>query len=451
MVADEAGYQTYRIQVFGTTQAIVSAELEAWTRFGADSLPNIDMPASGCPQGDGDHLRIWVAIDPSEVAGPIPASAFSITLPPGGAAVSYENVVADADATLINGKYRTSITMDRLGGCLDQEIGVNLGGTPIGTVQVKLRSPDMMPGTPGSPGYGNVNLVDLSTFGNAYPSPPKTYSACADFRASYGAVNLQDFMYYGSHNSHSIGGGGSRVSESNALAEGTIRLELEVDHPTIGPRRLLAKLILEGVQPFKVMVIALRTGRPELEYQSWIPNETFANATACAEITRDGTPQVFLGVMNGTGLSGTSVELGTFEFAITGTGEFELTEDDLAFLQAELLSTDGNELAFGGLRLERIEAPPSYEFELAQNYPNPFNPTTTIAFSIAATSDVTMNIYDVRGMRVATLLRGRRDAGVHRIPWDGTDANGTRVASGVYFYRLTAGTFTATRKMVLLK
>ncbi len=88
---------------------------------------------------------------------------------------------------------------------------------------------------------------------------------------------------------------------------------------------------------------------------------------------------------------------------------------------------------------------------LVQNYPNPFNPATTIAFSLAKNSQVVLAIYDVRGALVRVLIDEPRAAGGQRAVWDGKDDSGSDVSSGVYFYRLTAGRFQSTRKMVLLK
>jgi flagellar hook assembly protein FlgD len=95
--------------------------------------------------------------------------------------------------------------------------------------------------------------------------------------------------------------------------------------------------------------------------------------------------------------------------------------------------------------------PATYRNELAQNYPNPFNPTTTLAFSLAKGTDVDLRIFDVRGALVKTLVSEHRAAGVHRVPWDGVNQQGNRVASGVYFYKLVAGPFTDTKKLTILK
>ncbi len=90
-------------------------------------------------------------------------------------------------------------------------------------------------------------------------------------------------------------------------------------------------------------------------------------------------------------------------------------------------------------------------FELEQNVPNPFNPTTTIRFSIAADSYVRLIVYDVAGRRVHTLVDENRRADMYQVVWDGRNDSGQQVATGVYFYRITAGKFTHTRKMLLLK
>jgi len=94
---------------------------------------------------------------------------------------------------------------------------------------------------------------------------------------------------------------------------------------------------------------------------------------------------------------------------------------------------------------------PGVATALAQNSPNPFNPATTIAFDLAVTQRVRITIYDGSGRPVRTLVDGVRDAGSNKVEWNGRDNAGNAVASGVYFYRLFAGTTQLTRKMVLLK
>jgi flagellar hook assembly protein FlgD len=76
---------------------------------------------------------------------------------------------------------------------------------------------------------------------------------------------------------------------------------------------------------------------------------------------------------------------------------------------------------------------------------------TTIKYSIAQDTDVSLMVYDVSGQRVRTLVDNHQRADVYKVTWDGINDSGQRVASGMYFYKLVAGKFVQTRKMVLLK
>jgi hypothetical protein len=91
------------------------------------------------------------------------------------------------------------------------------------------------------------------------------------------------------------------------------------------------------------------------------------------------------------------------------------------------------------------------EFGLSQNYPNPFNPTTKIEFTLAKSGYVTLQIYDVLGRKVRTLVSEQLSSGYKSVIWDGKNDDGKDVASGVYFYRLKAGGFSETKKMVIIK
>jgi hypothetical protein len=83
---------------------------------------------------------------------------------------------------------------------------------------------------------------------------------------------------------------------------------------------------------------------------------------------------------------------------------------------------------------------------LHQNYPNPFNPITTIKYELPKSSEVRLSVYDILGREVSVLINERRDAGVHEVKFEGSG-----LSSGVYFYRLTVGSYTQTRKLVLVR
>jgi hypothetical protein len=86
------------------------------------------------------------------------------------------------------------------------------------------------------------------------------------------------------------------------------------------------------------------------------------------------------------------------------------------------------------------------QLSLDQNYPNPFNPTTRIRFALPSEKQVRIEIYSVLGERIATLVNDRLSAGVYTV-----DVDGSRLSSGVYYYRLVAGETALTRKMLLVK
>jgi hypothetical protein len=90
-------------------------------------------------------------------------------------------------------------------------------------------------------------------------------------------------------------------------------------------------------------------------------------------------------------------------------------------------------------------------FALEQNHPNPFNPATSIPFSLDTGADVTLRVYDISGRIVRTVVERRMSAGIYSEEWDGRSDTGDEVASGIYFYRLTAGERMLTRKAVFLK
>ncbi|MFC2092939.1 T9SS type A sorting domain-containing protein [Bacteroidota bacterium] len=119
----------------------------------------------------------------------------------------------------------------------------------------------------------------------------------------------------------------------------------------------------------------------------------------------------------------------------------------MAFIQNDVtheILTAGRQGMVTGITPNTNEMPSNYS--LSQNYPNPFNPTTNISFNLPRDGAVSLKLYDIIGNEVKTLVEGKHNAGVYDIFVDGSD-----LSSGVYFYRLVAGDFTATKKMILTK
>ena len=136
----------------------------------------------------------------------------------------------------------------------------------------------------------------------------------------------------------------------------------------------------------------------------------------------------------------TPVQLEANAFAVT------LSTDEPARHFSVIVGTEG----FAATHSDGVPLTPLTD-HLEQNYPNPFNPETVIAYQLGRRSRVVLDIYDGLGRRVRTLVDAEQTTGRHEVVWDGRNDAGRHVASGLYFYRLRAGSFNATRAMTLLR
>lgn len=91
------------------------------------------------------------------------------------------------------------------------------------------------------------------------------------------------------------------------------------------------------------------------------------------------------------------------------------------------------------------------DFNLDQNYPNPFNPTTQISYQVPISSDISIKVYDSLGKFITKLVDGYQNEGYYSVTWNGKDNFGAQVPSGVYFYQFTAGKYSISKKMILMK
>ncbi len=91
------------------------------------------------------------------------------------------------------------------------------------------------------------------------------------------------------------------------------------------------------------------------------------------------------------------------------------------------------------------------QYNLAQNYPNPFNPTTTIAFTLPKSAHVRLTVFNSLGQQIRTLADKYLSAGTHTVDWDGLDSDGSRAASGIYYYRIVTDDYSQSKEMILVK
>ncbi|MBN1999219.1 T9SS type A sorting domain-containing protein, partial [candidate division KSB1 bacterium] len=113
------------------------------------------------------------------------------------------------------------------------------------------------------------------------------------------------------------------------------------------------------------------------------------------------------------------------------------------------ISTDGKSTLHAPVGVEYNAIPLSYA--LHQNHPNPFNPSTRIRYELPESGYVSIRVYDTGGRLVRTLVAEQKTAGVYFVTWDRSNESGMPVPSGIYFYRMTAGEFSQTRKMTVIK
>jgi hypothetical protein len=160
----------------------------------------------------------------------------------------------------------------------------------------------------------------------------------------------------------------------------------------------------------------------------------------------EGNKVMVANVVDGAPVSGEgSVVSLTFKVL----GDFE---DQAHFDIADAIVFDGDShsnpaVVLGSLEIQTTPT----EFALLQNYPNPFNPETTIKYNLAEGASVNLRIYNIVGQVVRTLVAERQNAGRYQVRWDGTDDRGAAVSSGIYFYQVSAGTFSDVKRLMLLK
>jgi hypothetical protein len=166
---------------------------------------------------------------------------------------------------------------------------------------------------------------------------------------------------------------------------------------------------------------------------------------------RIGSGQAFSGfhVLRSLTVTGDFERIST-DIVTTSEAEYTYLDRDVRvnveyFYMLESVTT-GEQLGPLAVRVD-----PPGQFSLSQNAPNPFNPTTTIRYELPQTTQVVLKVYNLLGQEVRLLVNERQEAGFHTVLWDGRNIAGRSVSSGVYFYRLEAGEFTRSKKMMLLK
>lgn len=268
-------------------------------------------------------------------------------------------------------------------------------------------------------------------------------------------VNFEDFiLFFGSYGKVAQGPAGkSLVTPSlgvNEAAELTLRLGSD---RVVAGENVFVDVSLANVQALMGYGFVLHYDAEKFEFVEAMPaaEDLLMSSGGETPLFKGWSPEsgqvhVMNAIANGSEVSGNG-DIVRLVFRVLR--DFE---DDARFEIAEGLVFDPSQFAnplVGGVL--DIQTTPT-EFALLQNFPNPFNPETTIGYELAESADVTLQIYNVVGQVVRTLIASESQSiGRYQVRWDGMDDRGMPVSSGIYFYQLSAGKFQDVRKLMLLK
>jgi hypothetical protein len=251
-------------------------------------------------------------------------------------------------------------------------------------------------------------------------------------RPAFGGVNGSGALFPGTHNEHEF----DDTTSPNALnwagletnrpisnimeSAGVITFHMDFEFPAQSPQWLEFVVSENNVN------------------LSWLTPQDISQVMGYS-VYRNGQFLDIIADVSTISYTDLNVPDGTYEYYITSlTYDGESDPSNQVSVLVDFTANDENEIV-------------GVQTELLSNYPNPFNPETNIAYNLKSNEVVQLSIYTVLGKRVKTLVNASQHAGNYNIVWNGTDDMGNTLSSGVYFYKLQAGLYTRTRKMILMK
>ena len=305
-----------------------------------------------------------------------------------------------------------------------------------------------------------VDFEDFIVFAGAFGSTEgqDNYSPLADTDAD-GSVGFTDFINFaGSFNVTAVGVNGQPIPSAkpvilppglNENAEFSLRLGSD---RVVAGEIVSVDVSLANVQSLVGFGFTLNYDANMFEFVDAVPADqdllksTGGETPVFFKQVEAGVVTIANAVVNGAEVSGGG-DIVQLTFRVLQ--EFE---ENVRFEVAEGLVFDPNQLSNPAVvaGVLEVQSTPT-EFALLQNFPNPFNPETTIGYNLAESADVRLQIYNVVGQVVRTLVAEPQTAGRYQVRWNGMDDRGVPVSSGIYFYQVSAGKFEDVRKLMLLK
>jgi hypothetical protein len=288
---------------------------------------------------------------------------------------------------------------------------------------------------------------DLHPYDKLYDIAPTHNGSIYGYPTHAGAEvefnDLVEFTFV--YDDHPLSGKGGPTIQYKPAVSGNLVVSADMPTQFYAGQEFETVVRVNDPSVVKVMSLTLDYNSDLLEAISVQPGDMFDNNNAFllnrmkdAAVQMDGT---ILGADNAFAGS----EIAVIRFRAKSSGSYQFTDPKMIFRDR---SNQDIQVLFSNIAAPSLPA----DFALSQNRPNPFNPSTTFDLYLPTACDWRCDIFNVAGQIIKS-VSGHNEAGAVPITWNGTDANGSRVASGIYFYRITAndGRFTQTKKMVLMK
>ncbi|MBN1165221.1 MAG: T9SS type A sorting domain-containing protein [Candidatus Krumholzibacteriota bacterium] len=413
--------------------------------------PGLNNTLFGCPQGDGGFaLVVKLNFDEADMVGTdlLSQEIISLDLYPEQPFIFWGPNEADSSAAGAYG-YTTTITDSCISAVLpcqscDQcpilSVNVLCNGEVIGYIDsLIVKSPDFT-------GDGTVDLSDLSFLGDTYCKSrgEPGYIDCLDFNGD-GEVNLSELSFMGNHYNHSY----NPLYSSGACGPVASKAEvlLDVIRSDNAGGEVLINVWLANVSGVSAAALGFRELDSQLAYSGWDSNPEFPGIVGLSRVSGKGGDEIFITALN-MDIKEHRVKMGTLRCLRKDGAEAAGKDIGITLSHGELLTEEGNIQRICGVEIKEALL---HRNCLEDAYPNPFNPSTTIGYSILKDAHVNLSVFNVSGQLVRTLVDENQARNSYRVVWDGKNNRGKVVSSGVYFYRIEAGDFVASKKLVLFR
>lgn len=441
--------------------------VEAWIINGDSIWATGDTVLYGCPGRDYQDYRLIVRcrfneLDMSRWGWLDPAD---FTIDTVGLPFSFCSLDAPDTAGTPDNDFSSTLVRNEIRGCSGcdgqgcdpstvpgYDVPVLYQGVEIGTI------PNLMVRSIDATNDGIVDLSELTFFGLTYNKSLEHpgYDGCYDFNGD-GWVDLSDFGLLGEHWYHKDSCYMEGVPPRMMLnMESRIALHGDAFSAGSDPGVIRVALKLNNLSGVTTAALTFEYAGDVMVFRRWVPSQGLHDKTAVSSSAIDKKGKLFVAAFDMHSDSDAMYELGYLEFysgkELESIIECGYSGDEvrvLTLISGEAIDVNGRIMRIGDMT-GSVEVP-VYHDRLGNNYPNPFNPSTVIEYSLANDLDVELSVYSVNGQRVRTLVNAHQKKGTYSVVWDGRNNVGLQVASGVYFYRIKAGKFVDSKKMILLR